>query len=145
MNAELPIVDQPEKIQPVDRRHFLDLDLPQLRRYVEQLGEKPFRAGQIWKWVYHRRAESFDQMTDLPQSLRTQLASDYVLFGCQIVKHQTSSDGTEKFLLRLADGGEVECVLLRDEDRRSICVSSQVGCARAVSSAPVALMAWNAT
>lgn len=129
MNSELPIVDPTPVPSSTDRRHFLDLDLPQLRRYLEQNGEKPFRAGQIWKWVYHRRAESFDQMTDLPQSLRTQLKNDFALFNCQVVKHQTSSDGTEKFLVRLSDGGEVECVLLREEDRRSICVSSQVGCA----------------
>ncbi len=96
MNSELPIVDPPVIRRSPDRRHFLDLDLPQLRRYLEQIGEKPFRAGQIWKWVFHRRAESFDQMTDLPQSLRTQLASDFALFNCEIAKHQTSSDGTEK-------------------------------------------------
>ncbi len=144
----LPIWKQPTRVHELDeadpfavaeareplaasgsRQHFLDLDLPQLKRYLEVAGEKPFRAGQIWKWVYHRRAESFDEMTDLPQPLRTKLAADFVLFACEAVKHQMSNDGTEKFLIRLPDGGEVECVLLRDEERRSICVSSQVGCA----------------
>ena len=111
------------------RPHLLDLDARVLKSWLTDAGEKAFRAGQIMKWIYQRRAETFGQMTDLPQALRERLTSEFRLFSCEIAKHQSSDDGTEKFLIRLPDGGEVECVLLREEDRRSICLSSQVGCA----------------
>lgn len=114
---------------PQRRRHLLDLSLDQLRQWLTDRGEKPFRAAQIWRWLYQGRAESFAQMSDLPQTLRAALETDFVILATTIARHQTSRDGTEKLLVRLADGGEVECVLLRDGDRRSICVSSQVGCA----------------
>lgn len=109
--------------------HLLDRSLEELREWVVAKGEKPFRAAQIWRWVYHGRATDFELMTDLPRSLRSRLAEDFVLFAGSIASHQTSPDGTEKLLVSLAGGGEVECVLLRDGPRRSICVSSQVGCA----------------
>ncbi len=111
------------------RRHLLNVTFDDLKAWIIEQGEKPFRAGQVLKWVYQRRASSFAEMSDLPQGFRERLEASFVLFSCQIAKHQSSQDGTEKFLLRLADGGEVECVLLREDDRRSICVSSQVGCA----------------
>jgi len=111
------------------RRHLLNIAFDDLKAWIVEQGEKPFRAGQVLKWVYQRRAGSFAEMSDLPQGLRERLDENFVLFACEIAKHQSSQDGTEKFLLRLADGGEVECVLLREDDRRSICVSSQVGCA----------------
>jgi 23S rRNA (adenine2503-C2)-methyltransferase len=68
-------------------------------------------------------------MTDLPASLRIDLAESFTIWSTQITKHSSANDGTEKLLLRLADGGQIECVLLRDGVRRSICISSQVGCA----------------
>ncbi len=111
------------------RRHLLNITFDDLKAWIIEQGEKPFRAGQVLKWVYQRRASSFAEMSDLPQGFRERLEVSFVLFSCQIAKHQSSQDGTEKILLRLADGGEVECVLLREDDRRSICVSSQVGCA----------------
>lgn len=109
--------------------HLLNFTFQELRTWLAEKGEKPFRASQIWRWIYHGRAHSFAAMSDLSQSLRSVLAENFVLFACSIVRHQTSPDGTEKLLVGLVDGGEVECVLLRDGDRRSICVSSQVGCA----------------
>ena len=75
------------------------------------------------------RAESFQDMSDLPKSLRRELEDAFRLWTASVADHQQSSDGTEKLLIDLADGGRVECVLLREEGRRSICVSSQVGCA----------------
>lgn len=109
--------------------HLLNFAFQELRNWLAEKGEKPFRASQIWRWIYHGRAKSFEAMSDLSQSLRSVLAENFVLFACSIVRHQSSPDGTEKLLIGLADGGEVECVILRDGDRRSICVSSQVGCA----------------
>jgi 23S rRNA (adenine2503-C2)-methyltransferase len=110
-------------------KHLLDLRISELKAWLADCGEKAFRASQIWRWLYHGRATTFDAMSDLSRSLREQLAEHFVIFACSVTKHQSSPDGTEKLLVQLADGGEVECVLLRDGDRRSICVSSQVGCA----------------
>ncbi len=88
-----------------------------------------YRAKQVLRWIYQGRAQSFQAMTDLPKGLRERLDSDFTIFTSRVDTHQTSDDGTEKLLLRLSDGGKIECVLLRDGARRSICVSSQVGCA----------------
>lgn len=110
-------------------RHLLDLSLADLQAWLAEQGEKPFRAAQVWRWIYFGRAQDFESMSDLPRALRQLLADHFVLFATTINRHQTSPDGTEKLLIGLADGGEVECVLLREGPRRSICVSSQVGCA----------------
>lgn len=97
--------------------------------WMKSQGQGGYRAGQLQRWLYQRRAEGFADMTDLPAGLREQLASDFEFWTTSVSKHQTSSDGTEKLLVALRDGGEVECVLLREGERRTICVSSQVGCA----------------
>jgi 23S rRNA (adenine2503-C2)-methyltransferase len=99
---------------------------------VEWLGERglpKYRASQILQWVYQRRIDSFHEMSDLSKDLRALLEETYSLFNSRTVERQLSEDGTEKLLLELADGGRIECVLLRDGPRRSICISSQVGCA----------------
>jgi 23S rRNA (adenine2503-C2)-methyltransferase len=88
-----------------------------------------FRAGQIRKWLFEKRAADFAAMTDLPKDLRTALAEDFQLWSMTVVKHLKSFDGTEKLLLQTHDHHRIECVLLRDGPRRSICISSQVGCA----------------
>lgn len=115
--------------EPAARQHLLAMDIAALRELVCQLAEPAFRAEQIRRWVFQRRATTFEEMSDLPKKLRESLAERLVIFRTQTALHQRSKDGTEKLLVRLADGGEVECVLLRDGNRRSICVSSQVGCA----------------
>lgn len=89
----------------------------------------PFRAQQVQRWISENRAVDFENMSDLPKDLRKLLAKSFSIITSQIIKHSTSEDGTEKLLLKLSDGGVVECVLLRDGFRRTICVSSQVGCA----------------
>jgi 23S rRNA (adenine2503-C2)-methyltransferase len=108
---------------------ILDFDLEKLSEWMVARGKTKFRAKQTLKWIHQRRAESFDDMTDLPKDLRTLLAAEFTIFTAKTVVHQAASDGTEKLLVELADGGRIECVLLRDGDRRSICISSQVGCA----------------
>ncbi|WP_153557975.1 23S rRNA (adenine(2503)-C(2))-methyltransferase RlmN [Roseimaritima sediminicola] len=127
MIHSLPLADQ----SPPDdaRDHLLDWTPQQLTTWLSDCGERAFRGKQIWQWIYRQRAVEFGEMTDLPASLRRALAERFVIFRSSIAKEETSPDGTEKLLIRLADGGEIECVLLRDGDRRSICVSSQVGCA----------------
>lgn len=92
-------------------------------------GIQKFRARQIVHWIFGKRARGFDEMTDLPLDLRSRLSAEYDLFSTSVARRETSSDGTEKLLIRLRDNLHVECVLLRDGSRRSICVSSQVGCA----------------
>ena len=111
------------------RPHLLDLDEAQLAQWIAENGHPKFRVGQIRNWLFERRAQSFDDMSDLPKNLRNELNAAFRLWTVGINAHQTSDDGTEKLLIDLADGGRVECVLLREEGRRSICVSSQVGCA----------------
>ncbi len=130
---KLPVVESNAELisgAPDDgRRHLLDLSSDQLEQWLLQHDQKPFRAGQIFHWVFQRRATDFDQMSDLPKSLRTALSESFRLRVTQVAKAVESKDGTDKLLVQLPDGGEVECVLLRDGARRSICVSSQVGCA----------------
>lgn len=104
-------------------------DIQQLQSYFEESGQARFRAKQLFNWLFTRRANSFDEMTDLPLSLRQQLGHDFQLFTTAVDKTDVAEDGTRKLLVRLADCNHVECVLLRDGQRRSICVSSQVGCA----------------
>jgi 23S rRNA (adenine2503-C2)-methyltransferase len=114
-------------------RHILDPSRGEpggggLADWLVERGEPKFRLGQIRRWLFERRAASFDDMTDLPKGLRGDLAAAFAIWTTQIVKHTRADDGTEKLLLQLADGERIECVLLRDEGRRSICISTQVGC-----------------
>ncbi|QDV23877.1 23S rRNA (adenine(2503)-C(2))-methyltransferase RlmN [Aureliella helgolandensis] len=111
------------------RPHILDLQTSELKSWLTERGYPGFRTDQIQGWLLTRRAESFDSMSDLPKKLRTELESSFRLWTASVDAHQTADDGTEKLLLKLSDGGKIECVLLREEGRRSICVSSQVGCA----------------
>lgn len=117
-------------IRPIDPRpHLLDWELDKLCEWLQERGYPKYRAGQILSWLFERRANSFEAMTDLPKNLREELEKSVRLWSAEVVAHQSSMDGTEKLLLDLEDGGRIECVLLREENRRSICVSSQVGCA----------------
>jgi 23S rRNA (adenine2503-C2)-methyltransferase len=103
----------------------LDAALDQLSM---KRGLPRFRRTQIRNWLFKRRAADWQQMTDLPQALRDELDDDYRLWTSEVARHTQADDGTEKLLLRLADGGLIECVLLRDRVRRTICISTQVGC-----------------
>lgn len=105
-----------------------DLSRDELATWCQAQGEQPYRADQIRKWIFGKRVESFDVMTDLSASLRKKLAESFALFSARVAAHQTARDGTEKLLLELADGETIECVLMREEDRRTICISTQVGC-----------------
>lgn len=104
------------------------LQLEQLKEYISGLGAKPFVAGQIYRWLHQRGAQSFDEMTDISKSLREKLSQQRYITGLSIRKKQVSKDGTIKYLYQLADGNCIETVLMRYQHGNSICVSSQVGC-----------------
>jgi 23S rRNA (adenine2503-C2)-methyltransferase len=110
--------------------HLLDLSPEQLQAWFADLGVPGYRAAQARRWLFEKRAAAFDDMTDLAQDLRGQLTETFVIWTARVTSHQKADDGTEKLLLELADGERVECVLLRDDKhRRTICISTQVGCA----------------
>ena len=109
-------------------RPFLDTPAADLRAWLDRRGEPAMRLRQVRRWLFAGRADSFAQMTDLPAWLRDELACDFSPLGSGLARRQTASDGTEKLLLRLSDGQVVECVLLKEADRRTVCVSTQVGC-----------------
>lgn len=106
-----------------------ELDSKGLAAWCEGKGFPTYRAEQIRRWIFGRRANDFSEMHDVPAALRTELANEFSLFPARLAKHQVASDRTEKLLLELNDGQLIECVLMRETDRRTICISTQVGCA----------------
>jgi len=109
--------------------NLLDQSPEQFEDWFAARGLPGYRARQVRQWIFARRAERFDQMTDLPGPLREQLATEFHIWTTQVVAHQRADDGTEKLLVELTDGERVECVLLRDDrHHRTICISTQVGC-----------------
>src|SRR5689334_6287468 len=109
-------------------RGLLDLSAEELLAWLAERGQPPLRARQLRRWVIAGRAESFGQMTDLPLSLRRDLAGAFAPLGTRVARHLESADGTHKLLLRLHDGQLIECVLIQENDRRTACISTQVGC-----------------
>jgi 23S rRNA (adenine2503-C2)-methyltransferase len=91
-------------------------------------GEPAYRARQVLDWVIRRRAESFEPMSDLPRSLRQQLDVEWMVFGTRVVYHDVAPDGTDKLVLACRDGRRIECVLMTEGPRRTVCLSTQVGC-----------------
>jgi len=122
------LLDTPFGPPPGPRPHLLD-PATDLAGWLAAAGQPAWRAGAIRRWLYEKRADSFAAMSDLPKGLREPLAESFRIWSSSIAAHQQSADGTEKLLLELADGQRVECVLLRDGPRRTVCISSQVGCA----------------
>ncbi len=105
------------------------LNLEQLTEELQSIGEKKFRAKQIYSWIHEKLADSFDEMTNLSKNLREKLKENYTLNSLEAVAVQTSKlDGTQKYLFRLPDGHVVESVLMKYHHGNSVCISSQVGC-----------------
>ncbi|MFM2056427.1 MAG: rRNA ((2503)-C(2))-methyltransferase RlmN [Pseudomonadota bacterium] len=109
--------------------NLLDFDLDALAAYCEQLGEKRFRAVQLFRWIHQRGARDFDQMSDLAKSLRAKLAGCATIRALPVVSEHVSADGTVKWLFDVGAGNAVESVFIPEDDRGTLCVSSQAGCA----------------
>lgn len=109
--------------------NLLDFDLEGLAGYCEELGEKRFRATQLFRWIHQKGASGFDQMTDLARSFREKLATRACIQAMPVISCHESTDGTIKWLFDAGDGNAVEAVFIPEEDRGTLCVSSQAGCA----------------
>jgi 23S rRNA (adenine2503-C2)-methyltransferase len=109
-------------------RNLVGMGRAELAAEMARFGAEPFRARQLWHWLYHRGATDFAAMTSLAKGFRAQLAENYELRRPQISRALASTDGTRKWLLRFDDGQEAETVHIPESDRGTLCVSSQVGC-----------------
>ena len=117
-----------ETATEMSRRNLVGLGREALAAEMAAFGAEPFRARQLWHWIYHRGAADFAAMTSLSKAFRDRLAEHYELRRPDVSQSLASVDGTRKWLLRFADGQEVETVHIPEEDRGTLCVSSQVGC-----------------
>ena len=111
------------------KTNLLDYDLPALTEHFAQMGEKPFRARQVMRWIHQGGAENFDEMTDLAKSLRAKLNEKAIVGIPALMTSQESRDGTRKWLLDVGTGNGVETVFIPETERGTLCISSQVGCA----------------
>ena len=109
--------------------NLLNFDLEGLTAYCEQLGEKRFRATQLFRWIHQKGASDFSQMTDLAKSLREKLPSSACVKGLNVVSRKNSADGTVKWLFDVGAGDVIETVFIPESDRGTLCISSQAGCA----------------
>lgn len=119
--------------------HFTKEDL--LAKLVE-LGEKPFRAKQIWNWIYARGIRNFDEMSNISKETREALKANFTIDLPQVSKDLISFDGTRKYLVKFHDGREVEAVYIPEETRGTLCISSQVGCTLACKFCHTGTQTW---
>mgnify|MGYP002235714227 FL=1 len=118
----------PWERENIKMKNIKDYDLQDLKDELVSIGEKGFRAEQIFKWIYQEKVKSFDEMTNLSLELREKLKQNYTICNYNILKKLESSDGTKKYLFDILDGNAIESVLMEYHYGKSICVSSQVGC-----------------
>lgn len=109
-------------------KNIKDYNIEKLKEELAKLNEKPYRAEQIFKWLYKEKVTSFDEMTNLSLELREKLKKEYSICNFNIVEKQVSKDGTVKYLFDVLDGNAIETVLMEYKHGKTICVSSQVGC-----------------
>lgn len=109
--------------------NLLDFDLDGMAAFCERLGEKRFRATQLFRWIHQRGASDFDQMSDLAKSLREKLKGCAHVTALPVISEHVSADGTVKWLFDVGDGNAVETVFIPEDDRGTLCISSQAGCA----------------
>lgn len=113
----------------MEKTDIKSLSCKELQKEVEDLGEKKFRAGQLYQWMHEKLAAGYEEMTNLPKGFREKLKEHYSFTCLEMVDRKVSQiDGTEKYLFRLEDGNVIESVLMRYHHGNSVCISSQVGC-----------------
>lgn len=112
----------------IKMKNIKNYNLEELKQELISLGEKPFRAEQIFNWLYKEKVKKFDEMTNLSLELREKLKQNYTMCNFNILKKQESLDGTKKYLFDVLDGNAIETVLMSYHHGYSICVSSQIGC-----------------
>lgn len=115
-------------ISPPKRPGLLDASADDLHAWLAERDQPAMRIKQLRSWLLAKRAETFEQMSDLPKKLRVDLTDAFQPFSTKIERHLQASDDTHKLLLRLSDGGLIECVLIQEPPRRTACISTQVGC-----------------
>ena len=109
--------------------NLLDLDPAGLAAFFAARGEKPFRARQVSRWIHQRFAADIDAMTDLAKAAARALAADAAIVGPRVIRDTTAADGTRKWLLDVGNGNAIETVYIPEDDRGTLCISSQAGCA----------------
>ena len=109
-------------------KNIKEYNLEELKNEMEALGEKKYRAEQIFKWIYVDKVKEFDEMTNLSIELREKLKQNYTMCNFKILKKQESQDGTKKYLFDVLDGNAIETVLMQYHHGKTVCVSSQIGC-----------------
>ena len=109
-------------------KNIKDYNIDELQEELINMGEKKFRAEQIFKWIYKEKVKSFDEMTNLSIELREKLKENYTMCNYNILKKQESKDGTKKYLFDVLDGNAIETVLMQYHHGKTVCVSSQIGC-----------------
>ena len=120
-------------VAPAERPHLLGLDRQSLAELLRTWGESPFRANQILQWLHTRQVTDFAAMTNISKALRARLAAETRIDAPEIIADQLATDRTRKWLLRLPDGNAIETVFIPEDDRGTLCISSQVGCSLACS------------
>jgi 23S rRNA (adenine2503-C2)-methyltransferase len=121
-------VKRTKKEKPDLKPSIYSLRLDEMKDWLTENGEKAFRAAQVFEWLYEKRVKTYDEMSNLPKSLREKLEKEFVLTTLSTIIKQESKDGTIKFLFQLQDGYSIETVLMRHDYGNSICVTTQVGC-----------------
>ena len=111
-----------------NQENIVGLSRKELNERFLNLGLKKFRSSQVWHWLYHKGVTSFEEMTTLSKTVREQLRQKFAIKRPMIIEKQTSMDGTIKWLLQFEDGTKAETVFIPEEDRGTLCISSQVGC-----------------
>ena len=127
---------------PVKKINLMDLTRQQMREFFKELGEKPFRADQLVKWIYHFGEDNFDNMTNINKKLREKLKAVAEIKAPEVAVEQRSADGTIKWAMQVGEQ-QVETVYIPEADRATLCVSSQVGCALACTFCSTAQQGFN--
>jgi 23S rRNA (adenine2503-C2)-methyltransferase len=119
---------EPACMLDAPRRAVLSVPAKAWHDWMAERGHPAYRARQLLDWIIRRRASSFEPMSDIPKLLRQQLAAEWTVFGTQVAYHDVAPDGTDKLVLKCRDGRAIECVLMAEGSRRTVCLSTQIGC-----------------